>query len=664
MRSSASSSTGQPIWPGFLSALISVLLVGCDPPEAADPTTVVRVPVGLTRHVHQSFDGVVLSSTDPEVASMERAAFDVRADADAVVELGVLWGLELQGKQWRQVRKNPPEPRNYTVRFWRQTWRGPRLLLEDTVELAVNEPMTFRFDGDVLDAAEEPARVLCEIEALGDEESASTDATDAADQSAGAGDPAKDGGTKGGNSKDVKPLYEQLACLSPTVIHRRKPREWNVLMLSYDTLRADHLSAYGYSRETSPHLDRFTAEAVVFTQAISPAPWTTPAHYSLFTGLNPSAHGNSRSAAEPFLNDPTLARRLREHGYHTVGITGGGSISSRFGMGNGFSVYREYTSYPNTTHPSRPWKHKDDTGRTFADAAEWLEANAENKFFLFLHHFEVHDPYEHTFFLDGTEDDLLTRRKALYDGDIRHADTFFGQLIDQLRELDLLSNTIIIFLSDHGDEFHEHYTEADVIQPRKHEPVPEISIVDHAHSLYDELLHVPLIFYVPDLEPARRVIDNQVRLIDVMPTLLDLLDITPAGPMQGESLLQLMISGERASDPPALAEAVYFGPERKAIRMDGYKYIWVPNLESQTPRTFRGIEQFELFNLVEDPGETTNLYHERPELAEKMHHALLGELKAALDIHERLREQRPASDQETEVEDDVLDALRALGYIE
>ncbi len=626
---------------------VILLAAGCGEPEPADPTSTLRVPVGLQRFTYQSFDVVELSATTPGNAVSDRAAFDVRADPDAVVELGVLRGLAVPRKRWRKLLKEPPGPRSYTLRFLRDTWRGPRLVLEKTVELAVNEPATFRVDGDRLGATRQPARIWCEIEAIGNEETAGETGTES---------------NGGGDGEDQ--LREQLACLKPVVFQRRQARERNVVMLSFDTLRPDHLSGYGYPRETSPNLDRFASQGVLFTQAISPAPWTTPAHYSLFTGLYPSAHQNHRSAAEPFSNDRTLARQLRDHGYYTLGITGGGSISARFGMANGFNAYREYSSYPNTTHPSRPWRHQDDTRHTFDDAATWLEANAETRFFLFLHHFECHDPYEDDHFLDGDAGDLLSRRKALYDGDIRHADAFFGQLLDKLRELDLLSDTIIVFLSDHGEEFHEHYVESDVVPPRTQELVPEISYVDHAHSLYDELLRVPLIFRVPGLDPPRRVLDNQVRLIDVMPTIFELLGIEPGAPAQGESLVPLMRSGEREHDPPALAESTYWGPERKAIRKDGYKYIWIPDLESKNKRTYSGLEQHEVFDLTADPGETTNLYLERPELAESLRHALLGELKTSLELNQQLRRQRPEAGPATEIEDDVLDALKALGYLD
>ena len=634
------------------AALFSVACGGGEP-EPADPITTLRVPVGLTRFTHQSFDAVELTADASQEGAASRAAFDVRAAAGSIVELGVLRGLTVPRKKWRQVLKEPPEPRSYAVRFWRDTWRGPRLLLEETVDLAVNEPATFRIDGDPLDASDQPARILCELEALDGGQKAPDTASDA---NAG-GDAAE-----GAEEDDVP--REHLACLAPAVFQRRQGRELNVLMLSFDTLRPDHLSGYGYARETSPNLDRFADEGVLFTQAISPAPWTTPAHYSLFTGLNPSAHQNVRSAAEPFQNDPTLARQLRDQGYYTLGITGGGSISARFGMANGFNAYREYSSYPNTTHPNRAWKHQNDTQRTFDDAEAWLEANTDTRFFLFLHHFEAHDPYEDGHFLGEADDDLLSRRKALYDGDIRHADSFFGRLIDKLRELDLLDSTIVIFLSDHGEEFHEHYVESDVIPPRTQDLVPEISYIDHAHSLYDELLRIPLVFYVPGLEPARRVLDNQVRLIDVMPTVLELLGIKPSGPMQGESLVQLMRTGERESDPPALAEATHWGPERKAIRKDGYKYIWIPNLKSKTKRTYKGLVQHELFDLTNDPGETKNLYSERPELAESMRHALFEELEASIELGERMRQQRPEVGETTEMEEDVRDALKALGYLD
>lgn len=478
-----------------------------------------------------------------------------------------------------------------------------------------------------------------------------------------------------------KPYWKDFAFLRPNAFHARKAEERNVILISFDTLRADHLGCYGYERDTSPNIDDFAGRSIRFSQAISPQPHTIPAHRSLFTGLHPLAMGKMevRGPIDPFYelvgtfklseNTDTLASILNENGYYTIAFTGGGTISSRFGFAKGFNNYTEYCSVRRIKNSFVSFKPlEDDTKKTFDEAIQWLQKNSDTKFFMFLHTFEAHTPYSGEFFLSNdSSESFIERRIALYDGDIRKADSYFGKLMQTLDSLGLISNSIIIFVSDHGDDFYDHYQEVDRI-PRipEEEIIPEFSKVDHGHSLYEELIHVPMIFSVPGSDPAKRVINNQVQLIDVLPTVLDLLDIEYSAPFQGVSLASLMESGSRENDAPALG-VCNRGPVRYSIRKDGYKYIWIEKPEEREgiPKiTWRNLRQFELFSLEDDPEEKDNIYEENMELAKKYHRILEEELEEC----RRLSSGVPVDDRKAqgimEVPQDVVDALKGLGYLE
>lgn len=472
--------------------------------------------------------------------------------------------------------------------------------------------------------------------------------------------------------------FKDFAFLVPNVVGERKRDDLNVILISFDTLRADHLGCYGYDRDTSPNIDDFARRGVMFTEAISQAPWTIPAHRSLFTSLNPTAQMHAQGKAgnynykdilKPFYFRQTLASVLRESGHYTVAFTGGGTLSSTFGFAGGFNVYREYCSYKNTDDATKSWTHENDTEKTFDDATRWLRENSNTKFFMFLHTFECHIPYEGAFFLSDTVmEDLIEHRKALYDGDIRVADSYFGTLMRTIDQLGLMSNTIIIFLSDHGDDLYDHYRETDVVPPIPADQVdPHFNKVDHSHSLYDELIRVPLILYVPDLQPAERIVKNQVRLIDIMPTVLDILDTEHNDPIQGQSFLNLVQTGAREDDPPALSESTSFGPERKSIRKDGYKYVWIekPDEPKFSELTLRNLSQYELFDLNSDPGEKNNIYSQNKALAEGYHDILQKTLEESRAINRELREKRkPGEVDSNHMPEDVTNALKALGYLQ
>jgi len=453
--------------------------------------------------------------------------------------------------------------------------------------------------------------------------------------------------------KGVPPYYKEFAFMTPGIIHRRETGEPNVILISFDTLRPDHLGCFGYSRATSPNIDGFAEQNTLFTQAISTSPWTFPAHSSLMTGLYPSAHLTPQYFS--YAEKP-MATVLRDNGYYTIAITGGGWVASTRGFHRGFDRYIEFDR---RLHKS--------TEFIFGKAIDWLEDNGDSRFFMFLHNYEVHDPYEHTSFLGReNEKELIEKRKALYDGDILYMDTLFGKLVEKLRSLDLLANSIIIVVSDHGDDFYDHFTDDDVVPPRSKPPVASMTLVDHGHSVYDEVLKVLLIFHFPDDQPQGRVIENQVSLIDVMPTLMDYLGIGLEAPVQGTSLLPLIRDGSRLHDPPAISEFTQNGPEQKSVRMNGYKYMYTKDPKSRKKKiTYKNIPSRGLFDLEKDPKEKNNMYTRNSELAKDYHEELERNLEESSAIMSRLQNTYKSTEGETtETPQDVVDALKALGYIQ
>lgn len=459
-------------------------------------------------------------------------------------------------------------------------------------------------------------------------------------------------------ARGLPPYYKDFAFLAPNVLNRRGPEEQNVLVISFDTLRPDHLSCFDHSRPTSPHIDAFAERGMLFTQAISSCPWTGPAHYSLFTGLYPSAFMSELERIWEYRvhTDRLMAAVLKEHGYYTIGITGGAHVSSVKGFGIGFDQYLEFS------------RHREDNARrVFRTAMNWLEGNRNTKFFMFLHTYQCHTPYEDRYFLDREKPrGYIERRKALYDGDIRNVDLWFGQLVAKLEALGLLSNTIVVVVSDHGEDFHDHFVEEDMITSLpKFKNKRANSRVRHGHSLYDELVKILMVFHFPGFEPSKNVFENQIRIIDVMPTVLDYLGIPQNELVQGTSLLGLMKTGERDHDPVAISEALAYGPERKSVRMDGYKYIYTvdPN-ERRTNITYRNIPRHALFDLKRDPEEKNNIYDQDRERADEYHRIMERKQEESIAIKNELKKRyktfEPAPKEQAQ---DVVDALKTLGYL-
>ncbi|MEM1207505.1 MAG: sulfatase, partial [Acidobacteriota bacterium] len=336
-----------------------------------------------------------------------------------------------------------------------------------------------------------------------------------------------------------------------------------VIVVSVDTLRADHLGAYGYDRDTSPQLDALAQESVVFEHAYAQAPSTLVSHMSIFTSLFPAQHGVvSHGQTKLAESIPTFPQRFHDAGFRTGGHTEGGYVAGGYGFDRGFDEWRD----PDYDH-STDIEETVDRGLAFL-----ADVGADESFLLFLHTYSVHDPYEppdpwrHRFWTDEPPTyataDAATLRAAndgtrpivdgeaayfasRYDDGIRYADVELGRFLDGIDRLGLRDEVTLVVTSDHGEEFREHGK--------------------YLHTqLYPPVLHVPLLVRHPELEPAR--VEAPVRSIDIAPTLLDLFGLEPLPGASGQSLVPFLEGGVAPEPPgPVFAEVSEHGVYQRTL---------------------------------------------------------------------------------------------------
>ena len=418
--------------------------------------------------------------------------------------------------------------------------------------------------------------------------------------------------------------------------------DWNVVLVSLDTLRADHLGSYGHDRPTSPFLDELVARSWRFASAAAHSPWTRPSHRALMTGLHPLSTG-----AAPARH---LAERLAGAGFRTDAWTGGGQMDPTMGFGRGFDRYRVVDW---VREPER-WEE---------DLAT-LRGGGQ---LLFLHTYEIHDPYVDDRFTTGLESgrlkpyfDQATARglgeltedekrwvEALYDGGVAFTDERLRALFERIDDHLALDRTIVVVTSDHGEEFWEH------------------DGWRHGQSVYQHQLHVPLFLHVPAALRRRHgiaegagVVSQPVRLIDVTPTLLELLGIEPDPAMQGRSLLPLL-RGERLPRAITLAEDI--GPkerESKSVRDGDLKLVRTQYFEGELAEAAPDLE---LYDLGADPEEQHDLAGELPADRDRLD-ALLSEWTGERWTPTAERPDAPA-DPEGELDPRLRERLEALGYV-
>jgi arylsulfatase A-like enzyme len=498
------------------------------------------------------------------------------------------------------------------------------------------------------------------------------------------------GSATGRRSRPVAAACLVLASLTATLAgsacRARPSRPPNVILVSIDTLRADRLNAYGYTpRVTSPQLDALAREGILFENAITASPWTMPAHMSLLTSLTPSAHGMVTSFAD--LKDQrlhntvqrlpeerlTLAEALRAKGYATAAFTGGVTLDPRIGFDQGFSLYR--TSMFKVSEPA------------FAEMTGWVKEHRDRPFFLFWHTFEVHFPYLDTSFVgevleepaaSGVRSDLEQFRRdleargysdfildrvalalrargalnrkvvdALYTGGVLSMDRWLGRLFAFLRKEGLYDDTVIVISSDHGEELADHD--------------PKRFYNSHGHSVYEELVHVPLVIRLPRGERGGTRVGGVVRTIDVFPTILDVAGLPAVPGLEGRSLRPTW-EGRETSGRIALVEATAFGPERKAVREDRFKYIVSIDEKTVAARGRNFVPEpplsRELYDLAHDPRESHDLL---PGPGGGGPSQIASTLDAAL--RERVARELGRTEK-AQLDAATVEKLKALGYVQ
>jgi len=399
----------------------------------------------------------------------------------------------------------------------------------------------------------------------------------------------------------------------------------NVVLITIDTLRADHIGCYGYGQIRTPNIDALAADGARFERAYTAVPVTLPSHTVMFTGTYPMLSGMHDFAANK-LNptQPTLASVLKEHGYATAAVIGSAVLDSRFGLNRGFDFYYDHFDFnrlqeSNLEEMERP-------GNLVADVAlDWLSKNYSRKFFLWMHLYDPHYPYR------PPPPYASEYKDRPYDGEIAFADAQVGRLIRFLKSKGRYANTLIVLSGDHGESLGEHGEKT------------------HGFFIYNATLHVPFIIHLPGgLSPrvaSPRIVPDLVSLADLMPTVLQTLKLNIPPQVQGRNLLPMI----RAKEPEE-ARSLYgetFLPrlhfnwsELRGIETANYHFIDAPRPE--------------LYDLAHDPGETQNLYAEKKAVAEEMRArlaALIRQYSAGQELAEK-----------TGLDPALMERLKSLGY--
>jgi arylsulfatase A-like enzyme len=425
----------------------------------------------------------------------------------------------------------------------------------------------------------------------------------------------------------------------------------NVLLVTIDTLRADHLGAYGYSRETTPNLDRFAAGAVRFEAAFSPRGLTLPAIASLLTSKHVYNHGviAMRNVVMP-QSLQTMPEALKGLGYRTVEFNAHLGFGLDSGFHQGFDDYRLF--------------HSRDEPRMMEEAVEWLAAHGDERFFMWVHSFGPHSPYqppepwlhrftdpEYTGSYDGEQKPLYAiamdkklsdqdREQiiALYDGKLAWIDHLVGELLRGIDELGLRENTLVIVTADHGEELFDHYF-----------------FFSHESSAFDQVLRVPLMMRLPGRDEAATVArESVVESIDVFPTVLDVLGEPRSPELQGTSLLPLIAGAPDPDSRYAFGTVDDDTGKLSVLTIRSGRWRYLQNPDNYTPHHMWVVAE-ELYDLESDPGQHQNVLEDHP--------AVAAELRAEL---ERWSEwvRTDATPTERRLDPKVEQQLEALGYVE
>lgn len=434
----------------------------------------------------------------------------------------------------------------------------------------------------------------------------------------------------------------------------------NVVLVSIDSLRADHVHAYGYERETTPTLDALASDGVRFETALSPTSWTLPAHITLLTGKHPEQHRVIKSKRALAKRAVTLAEALRRAGYATAGFVSGPYLQDVHGYAQGFDVYDTDVISSEPEQSRKDVTSPELVRRATAWLESWQQTTPKRPFFLFVHFYDVHfdyvppPPYDRMFdpeapkavggndaydhILPGMETRDLERVIALYDGEIRWTDENLGHLLDVVEKFGGTEDTLVVVTSDHGEEFLDHQWRG------------------HSKTLYDEAVRVPLVMRYPRRIPARQIVEPQVRLSDVGPTILGLAGVHhpkfgsgSTGPHRERDLTPWITGG---SPPEPFPHLLAFGELRRST-IQGLVSVRSP--EEKYIESLANPDRSWHFRLSDDPAEKDVVSD--PARAR----ALASEREAWLaDLPNRKR----GFWTRVELKKSHVDRLRALGYLE
>lgn len=438
------------------------------------------------------------------------------------------------------------------------------------------------------------------------------------------------------------------------------PAKKNVVLIVADTVRADRLGCYGNTEGITPAIDRFAGDSVLFENCYSQAPWTLPAVTSILTSAYPDRHGagGHEGAFTKLRRDiPTVAEVFAGAGYATGAVTNVRFLSDTFGLDRGFGSVDVYKT-------KNVYRHARRAMRTSFAAIRWIQRHKAKPFFLLVHYYDPHLIYSppRAFrkrfadvqdrstdnYIFGTGTDILNMRNSwtcpdretierlekLYNGEVAYTDSAVGWLLDRISDIGFGGKTVIALMADHGEEFLDH------------------GGFEHSHTLYDELLNIPLIIRTPGMLEKQAEhrpgaagirVGCDVRSIDVAPTLCGLAGIPPAKEFAGESFVSLLEGGS-AADRPVLSQETMWGLSKNALRKDGFKII-----VKSSP------DKYELYDIKDDPGEQNNIASKDPVRCGKMAAAVDGIIEAA-GGRELLREKATLSNGD-------IKRLRSLGYV-
>jgi len=464
--------------------------------------------------------------------------------------------------------------------------------------------------------------------------------------------------------KLVAMLSLSLVACGEAKLESEPIRRPDVVLVSIDSLRPDHLRAYGYERDTSPVFDRLAAEGILFRDAVSTSSWTLPAHAALFTGLFDSAHGLIRDDRALAPAHRTLAELLAEAGYRTGGFYGGPYLDPSFGLAQGFETWQScMTRLPEMLSPEDARRearagmgrsHSDVTGpRTLEAVKTWLAGAEERPFFLFVHLWDVHydyippPGYAERYDPDYTGD-LDPRRftknprihaempardlehlVALYDGEIRFTDEILGRILNEVDAIGRLEQALVIVTADHGEEFFEHQGKG------------------HRQTLFEEVVRVPLVIRLPGGMESGRIISAPARLVDLLPTVLARAGVAPPDYVQGRDLAA---TWEGRPAPPQSTLLELHGPKRSvyALRQSRRKLISLGN------------GRYGFYDLDVSPPEQQSLPSDAPGLRDAVQ-----ELERSIRESQSLaRKIGVAKQGDRQLDPDLTRRLEALGYLD